>query len=347
MNRFYIPTIFVFISLSTSAQQLSLNENPYPPAAGVRSAIDKEVANIARYPGPDANELVAAIAQKEGVKESQIITGEILGQLGVYLGLKGGEFIYSVPGYPVFTDAAASVGGKVIEVPLNERKENDLRKISEQINNHTTAIFLVNPHNPSGTVSDKKAFHDFLHTASKQAIILVDEAYLEYTDDFAGRTAVNNIKEGDNVIVFRTFAKAYGMAGLSIGYCVAAPAIAGFLREKGLGNVHDLNRLSVVAAKAALADKNYVGNINRTVHIEREKWNRLLDSLHLEHTSSQANFVYFNTGKPYEQVTAAYKAQGIQIARLFPPYHTWIRITIGLPAENKKAQDVLRKLCVL
>lgn len=344
MYRFYIPTIFFFMCLNAGAQQLSLNENPYPPAAGVQEAIKKEMANIARYPGPDANALIAAIAQKEGVKEDQIITGEILAQLGVFLGLKGGEFIYSVPGYPVFTDAAASVGGKVIEVPLNDRKENDLQAISSKINEHTTAIFLVNPHNPSGTVSDKQTFHDFLHTAAKQAIILVDEAYLEYADDFAGRTAVNNIKEGDNIIVFRTFAKAYGMAGLSIGYCVAAPSIAKFLKEKGLGNIHDLNRLSIVAAKAALADKSYVPQLNKTITAERQKWNQLLDSLHLGHTSSQANFIYFNTGKPYEQVAAAFKAQGIQIARLFSPYNTWIRITIGLPAENKKAQEILRKL---
>ncbi|WP_343672533.1 histidinol-phosphate transaminase [Chitinophaga sp.] len=344
MYRFYIPTIFFFIYLSGKAQQLSLNENPYPPAIDVQEAIKKEIANIARYPGPDANALITAIAQKEGVGEDQIIPGEVLGQLGVYLGLKGGEFIYSVPGYPVFTDAAASVGGKVIAVPLNEKKENDLDQISKSINAHTTAIFLVNPHNPSGTVSERRAFHDFLHTASKQAIILVDEAYLEYTDDFGGRTAVNNIKEGDNIIVFRTFAKAYGLAGLSIGYCVASPATAKFLKEKGLGNVHDLNRLSVVAAKAALADKNYIAALNKTITAEREKWNQLLDSLHLEHTTSQANFIYFNTGKPYEQVAAAFKAQGIQIGRLFSPYNTWIRITIGLPDENKKAQEVVRKL---
>lgn len=344
MYRFYIPTIFFFMCLRAGAQQLSLNENPYPSAAGVQEAIKREIANIARYPGPDANELVSLIAQKEGVQEEQIITGEILAQLGIFLGLKGGEFIYSVPGYPVFTDAAASVGGKVIEVPLNDQKENDLKRISEKINDHTTAIFLVNPHNPSGTVSDKQAFHDFLHTASKQAIILVDEAYLEYSDDFAGRTAVNNIKEGDNVIVFRTFAKAYGMAGLSIGYCVASPAIARFLKDKGLGNVHDLNRLSIVAAKAAIVDKAYVANLNRIVTRERERWNQLLDSLHLEHTTSQANFIYVNTGKPYEQVAAAFKAHGIQIARLFSPYNTWIRITIGLPTENKKAQEVLKEL---
>lgn len=343
MYRFYFPT-FLLLPFFAGAQQLSLNENPYPPAKGVREAISAEIDHMARYPGNDANELIAAIADREGVDPGQIITGEILSQLGIYLGLKGGEFIYSVPGYPVFTDAAASVGGKVIEVPLNDKKENDLAAISRRITPQTSAIFLVNPHNPSGTVSDKKAFHDFLHTASARAVVLVDEAYLEYTDDFAGRTAVNNIREGDNVIVFRTFAKAYGLAGLSIGYCVVTPDMAKFLKGKGLGNVHDLNRLSVVAAKAAVRDKAYIAGLNRVVAAERTKWVALLDSLHLEHTESQANFVYFNTGKSYEEVAGAFKAKGIQIGRMFAPYKTWVRVTIGLPEENEKAREVVRGL---
>lgn len=101
MYRFYIPTIFFLITLSAKGQQLSLNENPYSPAVNVQEAIKKEIVNIASYPGPDANELIAAIVQKEGVGAGQIIPGEILAQSGVFLGLKGGEFNYPVPGYPV------------------------------------------------------------------------------------------------------------------------------------------------------------------------------------------------------------------------------------------------------
>ncbi len=327
--------------------QLSLNENPFGPAPGVARAINKETANIARYTGEEGEHLIAAIALHEGVDKDQIVTGEILELLGVYLGLKGGpggEFIYTVPGYPALVNAAARVGGVVVSVPLNDKLENDLPAIASYINAKTQAIFLVNPHNPSGTVTESTKFHEFLHQASKQALVIVDEAYLEFADHFAERTAVTNIKAGDKVVVFRTFAKAYGLAGLSLGYAVAPKAIAAYLKQQGLGGLHDLNRLSIAAAEASLADQSYIQRINQLVTGERNKWNHVLDELKLKHTGSEANFVYFDTKKPYAIVESKFKQAGITIGRVFPPYDTWIRISIGLPEENAKAQAVIRDL---
>jgi histidinol-phosphate aminotransferase len=327
--------------------QLSLNENPYGPSPAVATAIKQEIPNIFRYSGNEGDELIVAIAKHEGVDKEQIIPGDVLAQLGIYLAVKGGkgsEFIYAVPGYPALVDAAATVGGVVISVPLNAQKENDLAAIAQKINSKTQAIYLVNPHNPSGTVTGDKVFHDFIHQVSQKTLVVVDEAYLEFTDDFAGRTAVNNIKAGDNVIVFRTFGKAYGLAGLSFGYAIAPKALADYLKKQGLGDVRDLNRLSVAAARASLADSIYIKTIHDKVAIEREKWNKTLDSLHLQHTNSKANFVFFNVNKPYDEVYKKFKEAGIFIARSFSPYDTWIRITIGLPDENIRAQEVVKKL---
>lgn len=334
-------------AINTGPVQLSLNENPYGPSAAVAPAIRKEVANIARYTGTEGDNLIAAIALHEGVDKDQIVTGELLELLGVYLGLKGGqggEFIYSVPGYPALVDAAARVGGVVVSVPLNGNKENDLSAIEAKVSSKTQAIFLVNPHNPSGTVTENEAFHVFLHRVSQKALVIVDEAYLEFADNFADRTAVNNIKTGDNVIVFRTFAKAYGLAGLSLGYAVAPKPLADYLKKQGLGGLHDLNRLSIAAASASLADKNYIKTIHDKVQAERIKWIALLDKLNLQHTTSQANFVYFDIKKPYDEVAAKFKSKGIIIGRSFAPYTTWIRVTIGLPSENTRAHEVVKEL---
>jgi histidinol-phosphate aminotransferase len=330
-----------------SIVQLSLNENPYGPPAGVNQAIERELRQLARYTGNEGAELIAAIAKREGVDPDQIIPGEILEQLGLYLGLKGGpggEFIYSVPGYPVLVNAAARVGGRIVAIPLTDRKDNDLLAIAGRITERTQAIFLVNPHNPSGTVSDKQAFHTFLHEASRRALVIVDEAYLEFTDDFSGRTATTNLRQGDNVMVFRTFAKAYGLAGLSIGYAVAPKPLAAYLQAQGLGNVHDLNRLSVVAALTALNDTTFIPRVNQAITAERVKWHTLLDKLGILHTDSQANFVYIDLQKPYEEVAAWFAQKGIRVGRVFAPYDTWIRITIGLPEENANAQAVVRQL---
>ncbi len=339
--------LLAFLPVTAVAQQLSLNENPYGPSPAAKTAITKALPNVFRYTGQEGSDLVAAIAKHEGVSPDQVIPGDVLAVLGTYLGLKGGtggEFIYSVPGYPALVNAAAAVGGVVISVPLNEQKENDLPALAAKINDKTQAIYLVNPHNPSGTVSDNRQFHDFLHQASKKAVVVVDEAYLEFSDDFAGRTAVNNVKAGDNVIVFRTFAKAYGLAGLSFGYAIAPKAIVDYLKQKGLGDVHDLNRLSIAAAIASLADTAYVTSVNKKIASARQQWNAVLDALHLAHTTSQANFIYFDSKKTYEEVAATFKKNGISIARAFPPYNTWVRITVGLPEENLKAQQVLRQI---
>jgi len=326
--------------------RLSMNENAFGQAKGVKEAIIQALDSINRYPTAGA-EFIRDIAHREGVDPEQIIPGEILPLLGVYLGLKGGagsEFIYTVPGYPALVNGAAKVGGKVVSVPLNERLENDLPAIAAKINTKTQAVFLVNPHNPSGTVIEDTTFRHFVHEIAKKVLVIVDEAYLEFADHFEDRTVVKNIWEGDNVIVFRTFAKTYGLAGLSLGYAVASKKVAAYLKEQGLGDPHELNSLSLAAAKVALKDQEFIRQVHTQVSAEREKWHTLLDSLHLERTQSQGNFVYFNTKRPYDEVAAHLRKQGIVIGRVFEPYDTWVRITIGLPDENDQARQAIRNL---
>ena len=147
--------------------------------------------------------------------------GEILEPLGTHLSLQGGaggEFIYSEPGYTALIDSAAAVGGVAIGLPLNPQMQNDLSAISARLNRHTRAVFLVNPHNPTGLLSDADQLRNFARAASRQALIIVDEAYMEFAEHYGRHTLVDLVRDGHNAIVFRTFAKAYGLAGLDIGY---------------------------------------------------------------------------------------------------------------------------------
>jgi len=358
--KYALLELFLLISNLTFSQQpvlsinnikrvinLSLNENPFPQSKEVNESILNELPGISRYAAEDGENFLQQLAIHEGVSTVQIIPGEILDLLGIYLGLKGGnggEFIYSIPGYPALVNAAATVGGKIISIPLNAKLENDLESIETHITAKTQAIFLVNPHNPSGTVIDKQLFHDFVKRISKRTLVIFDEAYLEYTDDFAGRTAVNNIKEGDQVIVFRTFAKAYGLAGLSIGYAIAPTDLAHYLKAHGLGDTHALNRLSIVAAEAALKDQVSIHYVNKLVAEEREKWNVFLDKSGIQHTASSANFVFFDTKIPYDEVRKKLEETDIIIGREFKPYNTWIRISIGLPEDNAKVRSVIQEI---
>jgi histidinol-phosphate aminotransferase len=202
----------------------------------------------------------------------------------------------------------------------------------------------VNPHNPTGTVNDDAAFKSFLREVSRRTTIIVDEAYLEYTADFASRSAVSAVREGANVIVFRTFDKIHGLAGLPMGYAIVPQGMGNALREQGAGDLEALGRLNLAAARAALEDTNHVRQVASTVASERARWTAVLDDLKLTHTDARASFVFFDAGRPQAEVASALRDRGVVVGRLFPPYATWVRITIGLPEQNRTAQARLREV---
>jgi histidinol-phosphate aminotransferase len=327
--------------------RLSLNENPYGPAPGVVDAMQREFSNLCRYTGAEYDVLGGLIAAREGVLREQVIPGEILEPLGTHLSLQGGpggEFIFSDPGYTALIDAAVAAGGRAIGVPLGAQMENDLPAIAAKVNERTRAVFLVNPHNPTGIVGDPEQLKNFARTTARRALVIVDEAYLEFADHFAQRTLADLVRAGENVIVFRTFAKVYGLAGLDIGYGLMPGPVAKALSAQGLNNPHLFNRLAVAASVASLQDANYVARITPLVAQEREKWFGLFRDMKLKFTPSSGNFVFFETGMPHAEFAAALLKDGVAVGRAFPPYDRWVRISIGLPEENVVARTAVRKL---
>jgi histidinol-phosphate aminotransferase len=326
---------------------LSLNENPFGPAPSVVAALQRELDNLCRYTGADFTELVGLIAAKEGISDGQIIMGEILEPLGTYLSLQGGpggEFIYSDPGYTALIDSAVALGGRGVPVPLNGAMQNDLPAIASKVNPRTRAVFLVNPHNPTGTVNDAEELRRFVREVSDRTLVIVDEAYLEFADFYPRRTLADVVRAGGNVIVFRTFAKAYGLAGLDIGYGLVPKTIAQALEKQGLNDPHLFNRLAVTAAAASLKETAYIPSVAAKVARERELWFRVLRELKVNFTASAGNFVFFETGIPHADFAASLLQKGIDIGRAFPPYNRWARISIGLPQENALAQAAVRGL---
>jgi histidinol-phosphate aminotransferase len=327
--------------------RLSLNENPYGPSPAAVTALQRQFTSLCRYTGAEYDLLVGLIAQRERVPREQIILGEILEPLGTYLSLHGGpggEFIYSDPGYTALIDSAVAVGGRAIGVPLTPRLENDLRSIAARVNPRTRAVFLVNPHNPTGIVSDTEQLKLFARKVSRQALVIVDEAYLEFADSFSERTLADLVRASQNVIVFRTFAKIYGLAGLDIGYGLLPAPIAMALSAQGLTNPHLFNRLAVVAAAASLQDAGYVAGVAQQVAAERDRWFELLTELKRPFTPSRGNFVFFDTGLPHAEFADALLKDGIEIGRAFPPYGQWARISIGLPEENAIARSAVNRV---
>ena len=339
--------MFAQSGIGTAPVYLNLNENALGPSPRVQSAVERVFPQLARYATAElAQMFIEQVAAYEQVPPEQIILGEILGGLGLQLsstGGPGGEFLYSTPGYLALVSAASQVGGVGVPVPLNTNYQNDLPALRQRLGAKTRAVYLINPHNPTGTLNDTAAFQAFLRDASQRAPIIVDEAYLEYSADFRARSAVSLVREGANVLVFRTFDKIHGLAALPIGYTIGPRDLIASLKQQGLGDAEGLGRLNLAAAAAALADTDHVGRVRDTIAVERKKWHDLLDELHLRHTVSAANFVFFDSGRPHAQVAARMREQGVIVARAFPPYVDWVRITIGTAEQNALAQRALRQ----
>jgi histidinol-phosphate aminotransferase len=328
--------------------RLSFNENPYGPSPRVAEAIQREFTRFNRYADESAaRRLAEQIAAYEQLPVEHVVLGEILGLLGTYLAAEGGpgsEFLFSTPGYLALIDAAARLGGVGVAVPLDAQYQNDLPALTAKITARTRGIYLVNPHNPTGTVNENRAFKRFLRESSQRAVAIVDEAYLEYTDDFAERSAVSLVREGANVIVFRTFDKIHGLAGLPIGYVLAPASIAAALRKLGAGDAEALGRLNIAAASAALGDTAQVAHTREAVARERGIWLSVLRDLNLPHTATHANFIFFDAGRPQHELAESLRSRGVDIGRAHPPYTNWARITIGLPEENVRARTALRQV---
>ncbi|WP_285019156.1 histidinol-phosphate transaminase [Novosphingobium sp. fls2-241-R2A-195] len=322
--------------------RLDLNENAFGPSPRVAEALAAHIRGVERYVDQgEVDALTRRIAALERVPPEQVVIGEVLEPLGLHLARThgGGDVVYSAPGYTALVDAGAALGARAVAIPLDACLENDLPALERAITDRTIAVNLVAPHNPSGTLNDQASLDAFIRRAAARTLVVVDEAYLEY-DDLAGRSAVRLLRDGANVLVFRTLAKIYGLAGLSIGYAVAPAPLVRTLRDSGIGSPHSLSRLSLVAAAAALADQDHVRSIRLRTVAERERVSAVLDRLGLQRTDSRASFVYFRSPQA-AALRDRFGQAGIAVGRPFPPLDDWIRITIGLPTENTAVIRVL------
>lgn len=327
--------------------RLSLNENPLGPSP---AALDAAVGYLTggltpRYPFVQGNDLLALIARKEGVKPEQIVigagSGEILETVGFQFGLLKGEVIHATPGYVQLVRSAEMAGGRAVGVPLNARLEHDLDAMAARVNAATSVVYLANPHNPTGTAVEPAALRAFVKDVSAKTFVFVDEAYLDVADNYAGRTVVDLVNQCPNLMVARTFSKIFGLASLRIGYGVTNAAFAAKLRGYGLGT---LTGPGIAAAIASLQDTGYVASTRAKIVAERTKLTDLLRELGKRYAEPQANFVFFQTGRPHKEVYEALLAENVIMARPFPPMLDWARLSIGLPEENAQARAALKKV---
>lgn len=320
---------------SSSLIRLGSNENPYGPSPKARAALLACADEACRYPDAAEDELIAALAALEGLKPEHVVlgtgSGELLHMAGAIFAEGGGEIVAPHPTYEQLPSYAAKFGGRITRVPVDAQLRVDLRALRAAVNAATRLVYLCNPNNPTGTGCSRAELHEFIRGVPDSTVVLVDEAYIDLTDDPAVTTVADLARERGNVLVLRTFSKTHGMAGLRVGYAIAHPALAGRMRDRQMTT---LNVAGVRAALASMQDEAHHRTIRARLIGDRARIVARLDELGLRHAQALGNFLFFDTGMPLADFRAAMRQRGISIARPFAPYSTWSRISVGTTAET-------------
>lgn len=322
---------------------LSGNENPYGPSAAVLEVLNQSVTDANRYNYGIQQELVKDIAKKEGVDPEQIIfcsgSTEAIYSTMMACMSHGGEAVTSELTHGLVYQFAPATGGTVVQVPLTSGLEYDLDAMHARVTADTKLVYVCNPNNPTGTLIDGNQLRDFCTSLPKDTITLIDEAYIEYSDDFNYASMVDLVRAGENVVVTRTFSKIHGLAGLRVGYAIAPPEIAKRIATFKVCRFQ--GPMGVVAANVSLNDTEWQDFCRSKNKEGREVVYKLCEELDLDYVRASGNFVFFDPKMSYAEYNKRLLAQGIIGARQFPIKQDWARITIGTTEEMEVFAKVL------
>ncbi|MEW2418261.1 histidinol-phosphate transaminase [Streptomyces sp. NPDC046866] len=312
---------------------LNSNEGPLPPPPGVVEAIARAALDGHRYPQWFSDTLVGRLAADLAVPESRIAVG--CGSTSLCRDLiqafcgPGDEVVCawrSFDAYPVFARVA---GVGVRTVPLDAEHRHDLRAMLDAVTPATRVVFVCNPNNPTGTAVRRRELLDFLDRLPERVLVVLDEAYREFVDDPEVPDGLGLVRDRPNVAVVRTFSKAYGLAGVRIGYCVAAPSVVSAVHKVSVPFA--VSRLAQAAALAALDRPEEARQRAAAVVRERNRlYARLTRGGHPA-TPSQANFVWMPLAGRAADFADFCARHGV-LVRAFPG--DGVRVTVGLPEEN-------------
>ena len=323
------------------------NENPYGPSPKAIAAAQASVASGNRYQHEAAAELLTMIAAYEGVPEDHIMiapgSSDVLEKMAIVHFKEGGNVVAADPAYMSLIKVTMGMGGDWNKVKLTDDWSHDLPAMKAAINDDTKLVYICNPNNPTGTLTDDGELRQFCRDVADTVPVFVDEAYLEYLPDFKSKTMVPLIKEGKNVIVARTFSKVHGMAGLRIGYAVALPETLEKVYQISRGNM-GLCKTSLEAAKASLQDTDFQ---QRSVALNtdfREQTYAGLEALGLSYVPSVTSFILFPITMPGDTFLEGMFDRGVGVRAFDVHGKDYCRVSVGKPEEVDLFLTALRSV---
>jgi len=325
--------------------KLASNENPFGCSPRVRAAIEQELANLSLYPDGSAAELTEALASQLGVGKEQIIFGcgsdEIIALIARAFFLPGDETVMADQTFSVYKSNADIEGAVSIEVPLKEGT-HDLEGMLERIGDKTKVVWICNPNNPTGTIVPHAELVAFLDRVPGNVLVVLDEAYAEYVTDSEYTNGIALLTQYPNLVVLRTFSKIYGLAALRIGYGVGQPAVIKLINQ--VREPFNTSRIGQAAAKAALADQEFVSecrakNREGIAYLYKE-----FDRLGLKYFPAHGNFIMVDVQRPASEMFESLLKLGIIVRGGFHKYPTYVRVTVGSAEQNAKFITALEQV---
>lgn len=326
--------------------KLSSNENPHPAPPELLAAMERAVAQANRYPDMGASAMYAALAGHLGVDEARLAFGTgsvaVLYHLLQAFCLPGDEVVYAWRSFEAYPIAVTVAGATGVQVPITADGRHDVQALAAAITERTRVVLLCTPNNPTGPALSHAEVSAFLETVPERVVVVLDEAYREFVDMDDPLDAVALADRHDNVVVMRTLSKAYGLAGLRVGYLIAHPEVAAAVRVCALP--FGVSHVAQEAVIAALAHEEALLAGVAQVLTERDRVTEALAEMGWALPDAQGNFVWFPVGEHALDFAASAEEYGVVVR---PFAGDGVRVSIGEPEANDRvlalARDFLRR----
>ncbi len=328
--------------------KLSSNENPFGPPRSAQDAVIHSVAKGNRYAWTEMSDLITKIAGKESVEPKNIMMGpgssDLLEKVALVLFMNGrGNIVSADPTYMSLINVAKSVGASWKAVPCKNDWSHDLDAMEAAIDNETRLVYICNPNNPVGTITNGKKLLDFCSRVSEKVPVFVDEAYLELAINADTESMVSLIQKNKNVIIARTFSKIMGMAGIRVGYMVAQPEFISQIQKITRGGM-GISYTSIFAASASLDDHAFQ-EMTRTRNQEAKEYlYKNLKRLNYAYVPSYTNFVLFPIEIPGKELLSKMSDSGISVRAFEINNKPWCRVSMGTMEEMKIFVSALEQI---
>lgn len=340
----FSPATLARFGPANDVVSLTSNENPYGPSAGALKAAAEATARSAYYPGQISRELIQLIADRHELGNENVVlsSGSNEALCAAATGwAKRGRIVTPSLTYDLHLGFAQRIGAEIVRVPLNKDMSINLEVVAAAVDNSVSLVYICNPNNPTGMTLDGEVLREFCRTVGQKATVIVDEAYNELTEDPDYTSMIDLVRDGENVLVMRTFSKLYGMAGMRIGYGMGRADLVARVRNHITSWP---NVVGLAAAHASYNDEDFIRFSTGKIVQGRKMVIDTFKRHGLQPLPTQTNFVFTDIGRNVDAFGARMRERNVRVHRAYPNYETYLRVSMGKLEELEIFSDVFSEL---